>query len=84
MHHQTQSVSYDLSVDRPAVIGCSEDYMNGNNTYVVEGTGNVFLVSGARHKVFVSWNRSWSFLSSCNLEYTPVMEDMGGAGWFVI
>lgn len=79
LHHQTQSVSYDLSVDRPAVIGCLEDYMNGNNTSVVEGTENAFLVSGARHEVFISWNRSRSLLSSSSLEYTPVMEDIGGA-----
>lgn len=67
------------SVDRPAVIGCLEDYMNGNNTDKVVGTENVFLVSRARLKVLVSWNRSGSLLSantqiSCNLEHTSTLQ----------
>jgi hypothetical protein len=73
-HSQTYSLYYDFSVNRPAMTGFLEDYMNGNNTYVGVGTVNVFLVSRARQKVSVLGNISMNLLSAnaqtcCSSEY---------------
>lgn len=40
--------------DRPVVIGCLEEYMNGNNTDKAVGIENVSLVSRGSHKVLIS------------------------------
>lgn len=79
-------MTFLLTLDRPAVIEFLEDYMNGNNIYVVVGIVNAFLVSRARQKVLVLWKRSASHLSTnaqiyCSLKYTPDMKDMDHLSW---